>query len=343
MTGDAPATLVWIAAGPARRRGGAGARELGARARRDAAPPGRRAPAGHSRSNPASPTRSRTSSTGRATRRRRARATRSIARRGPPRTCCARTPSCRRRRGSWPRSSARDRRAGGASTPPTPRRPSATWVRAEALDGGRMPGLGETSAGVAIRRTREVTLARPGRRRGCGSTDEAVPGERRRRDARRPARARRDARTALRSGPGGSRSRPGSSTFEIDAPCAAPCSSADAARAAAGGRDAAGRAGPVRAVGRRRARTRAGVAPDRHVRGRPLRPSPRVARRRSRGPDRGRPSVAEADAGHARHWPAWATWVARGRGRGRRRRRGGRGFRGAPGRRRPRPASSAAD
>ena len=158
------------------------------------------------------------------------------------------------------------------------------WVRAEALDGGRMPGLGEVSS-ASHPADAEVALALPG-------------GDEARLDGR-PVPATGVA--ATRAGPhalvvtadgapvwaGWIEARPGS--FDLRDRRAGRGAVLDRRRRARqpGGRDAARRARPVRPLDRGGARSRAGDAPDRHVRGRPVRSPARVARR---------PAVDRADA-----------------------------------------------
>ena len=148
------------------------------------------------------------------------------------------------------------------------------WVRAEALDGGRMPGLGESGA-ASHPADAEVALGLPG-------DDEAL--------ARRLARCRRAAVAVTRAGlhalvvtadgapvwAGWIELAPGRSTLAVDAPATSPCSSADTAHATFAAA-AAGGAGALRAE---RVRCPRG-SPPRRARSRGRCASPRARRPRA--------------------------------------------------------------
>jgi hypothetical protein len=125
--------------------------------------------------------------------------------------------------------------------PDDPEAAEREWQRAEALDDGRVPGIGETSAAAHPAEAR-LTLAVPG-------DDQAwLDG--------RPV----SAAVATHAGPhalvvtaegapvwaGWIEVGPGSSTLEVDAPATTPCSIADTARADLAGADETLRAGRVR-------------------------------------------------------------------------------------------------
>jgi hypothetical protein len=191
------------------------------------------------------------------------------------------------------------------------------WVRAEALDGGRMPGLGETSA-ASQPADAQVTLALPdgdeARLDGAHVSEAGV--------------------TATHAGPhalvvmadgapvwaGWIDLPPGPSAVEIDAPAPTPCSSADAARASLTAGDSAGVSASVRAQRVRCARWVA-VAPG---------PTPGALRiatcEGARCSDllvwrdvppwiAPAPVAGNPEAGRLQHpWPRWATWVLAGAG-----------------------------
>lgn len=191
--------------------------------------------------------------------------------------------------------------------PADPEAADREWVRAETLDGGRMPGLGETSA-ASHPAEAQVTIDVP--------DDDAI---------------RLDGASVATTGPlathaglhalvvyaGGApiwagwiEVQPGSSTLSIDAPALAPCSSADAARAQLAG-------GAMRAERVRCARWVAvarGPAPG----------SLRVATCEGARCDAllvwsdvqpwAGPAPVTPDKHHDRRWPTWATWVLAGAG-----------------------------
>jgi hypothetical protein len=183
------------------------------------------------------------------------------------------------------------------------------WVRAEALDGGRMAGLGEVSA-ASHPADAEVALTLPG-------GDEALLDG-------RPVPA--SGVVVTRAGPhdlvvtadgapvwaGWIEARPGSSAFEIDAPSTAPCSNADVGRAGLEGetlhaervrctRWIAAARGP--APGALRIASCEGAQCGPLLVWRDVPPWLATA-----------PAPGVADARRGRQWPAWATWVVAGVG-----------------------------
>ncbi len=194
--------------------------------------------------------------------------------------------------------------------PPDAEAAEREWVRAEALDGGRMPGLGETSA-ASHPADAEVALALPG-------GDEArLDGQ--------PVPA--TGVIATHAGPhalvvtadgapvwaGWIEARPGSSTFEIDAPSTAPCSTADAARAGLAGETLrAGRVRCARWVAAARGPTPGAlrIASCEGAQCGPLLVWRDVPPWAASTPG----ASPNADARRARQWPTWATWVVMGAG-----------------------------
>ncbi len=184
------------------------------------------------------------------------------------------------------------------------------WVRAEALDRGRMPGLGESGASSHPAEA-QVTIT--------GADDEEI-----RLDGETiPA----GGAVATHAGPhalvvsaGGApiwagwiEVRPGSSTVAVDAPALAPCSRADAARAELAGETL--RADRVRcarwvavargpAAGSLRVATCEGARCDALLVWSDVQPWTGPAARPG----------APGRADHERHWPTWATWVLAGAG-----------------------------
>jgi hypothetical protein len=187
------------------------------------------------------------------------------------------------------------------------------WVRAAALDGGRMPGLGEVGA-RSPPADAQLLVAIPG-------------GDEARLDGQRTPST---GAVATHAGPhslvvtvGGApvwaewiETPPGTSTFEADAPVASPCSTVDAAQASM--TTESGAAGESLRVG--------GVRCARWVAGAPG-PTPGTLRIASCEGARCGPllvwrdvqpwaasPVAPSRIGHDRHWPGWATWVLTGAG-----------------------------
>jgi hypothetical protein len=192
--------------------------------------------------------------------------------------------------------------------PADPEAAEREWIRAEALDDGRMPGLGETSA-ASHPAEALVTFAVP-------DDDElrldgkAIPvGE---------AVATRAGPHALVASAGGSlvwagwiEVRPGSSTFVVDAPALPACSSADTARALLAGEALH----PARVRCARWVAVARGPAPG----------SLRVATCAGGHCDAllvwsngqawaGSPPVPSKETAHERRLPRWATWVLAGAG-----------------------------
>jgi hypothetical protein len=187
------------------------------------------------------------------------------------------------------------------------------WIRAEALDGGRMAGLGETSA-AAHPADAELTLALPDLD-GAQLDGEEVP---------------RTGVVMTHAGPhalvvtaGGApvwagwlEVQAGRSTLSIDAPGAAPCSSPDVARATMEG-DAL-RAERVRcarwvAIARDPAPGALRITPCEESRCGPVVVWRDVAPWTGPARDSGRQGE-RPDASRGRHWPVWATWVLAGAG-----------------------------
>jgi hypothetical protein len=193
--------------------------------------------------------------------------------------------------------------------PADPEAAEREWLRAEALDGGRMPGLGETSAASHPPRA-ELVLALPDPD-GARLDGADVPAT-----GLAATRAGLHALVVTAEGApvwaGWIEVPPGRSTLAIDAPAAPPCSSADTARAGL-------ESETVRADHVRCARWVA-VAPG---------PAPGALRIatcgasqcgpvvvwRAAAPWTGPSPVAPAAGdGRDRRWPAWATWVLAGAG-----------------------------
>jgi hypothetical protein len=199
--------------------------------------------------------------------------------------------------------------------PADPEAAEREWVRAEALDGGRMPGLGETGA-ASHPADAEVALGLPGddeaRLDGAPVPESGVA----------VTRAGLHALVVSVDGApvwaGWIELASGRSTLEIDAPAISPCSSADTAHATftAG---AAGAAGALRAE---RVRCPRWVAAARSPEPGALLiatcQGPRCGAMmvwRDVQPWAAPPAVAHgADVGRVRHWPGWATWVLAGAG-----------------------------
>ncbi len=183
------------------------------------------------------------------------------------------------------------------------------WARAEALDGGRMPGLGEVSA-ESHPADAQVALALPG-------DDEArLDGQSVPTTGIASTHVGPHALVVTADGvpvwAGWIEARPGTSTLAVDAPAATPCSSADAARASLTGETL--RAERVRCA--RWVAAARGPAPG------ALRIAMCEGARcgdlvvwRDVPPWAASPPVAPSSpAGHDRHWPSWATWVVAGAG-----------------------------
>ena len=183
------------------------------------------------------------------------------------------------------------------------------WVRAEALDGGRMPGLGETSA-ASHPPDAEVTLVLP-------DQDEArldgndVPAS-----GVSATRAGLHALVVTADGipvwAGWIEVQAGRSSLMIDAPGTAPCSITDAARAELAGDVLRGqrvRCARWVAVARGPAPGALRIATCEGPRCGPL------LVWRDAAPWTGPPPPSRRpDASRARHWPGWATWVVAGAG-----------------------------
>jgi hypothetical protein len=183
------------------------------------------------------------------------------------------------------------------------------WARAEALDGGRMPGLGEVSA-ESHPADAQVALALPG-------DDEAhLDGQSVPTTGVASTHVGPHALVVTADGvpvwAGWIEARPGTSTLAIDAPAATPCSSADAARASLTGETL--RAERVRCA--RWVAVARGPAPG------ALRIATCDGARcgdlvvwRDVPPWASSPPVGPSSpAGRGRHWPSWATWVVAGAG-----------------------------
>ena len=153
-----------------------------------------------------------------------------------------------------------------ARRPADPEAAEREWQRAEALDGGRVPGLGETSAGVAARAERHARARVPGDDQAwLDGSRRAADGRRRHVPARTPSSS---PPAARRSGPDGSKSQPGRSTLDDRR------AGDDALLERRRGPRARWRARRVHAErvrcadgSRSRRGPAAGAAPDRHVRG----------------------------------------------------------------------------
>jgi hypothetical protein len=183
------------------------------------------------------------------------------------------------------------------------------WVRAEALDGGRMPGLGEVSA-TSHPADADVALALP-------DGDEArLDGQPVPSTGVVATRAGPHALVVIADGApvwaGWIEAQPGRSTFEVDAPSTAPCSTADAARARLTGETL--RAERVRCA--RWVAAARGPAPGalRIASCEGARCGPLLVWRDVAPWAASQPAAPAADARRARQWPAWATWLVVGAG-----------------------------
>jgi hypothetical protein len=196
--------------------------------------------------------------------------------------------------------------------PADPEAAEREWVRAEALDGGRMPGLGEASA-ASHPADAEVTLVLP------DQDDARLDGK----DVPASGVSATHAGThalvvtadAVPVWAGWIEVQPGRSSLTIDAPAAAPCSTADAARAELAGDILRGervRCARWVAVARGPASGALRIATCEGARCGPLL-TWRVWRDAApwTGPS---PQSSSPDARRARHWPGWATWVLAGAG-----------------------------
>jgi hypothetical protein len=183
------------------------------------------------------------------------------------------------------------------------------WVRAEALDGGRMPGLGETSA-ASHPADAEVTLVLPDDDAARLDGESVAPG------GVATTHVGLHVLVVIAGGApvwaGWIEVQPGRSSVTIDAPAAAPCSIVDAAHAELSGERVLGprvRCARWVAVARGPAPGALRIASCYGARCGPL-----LVWREAAPWTGPAPASPSPEARHAQRWPGWATWVLAGAG-----------------------------